>query len=169
MLRLSSKAKEAAMKALIVADSVYGNTRKVAEAIAGALDGARVLEPADVDYGELRGLDLLLVGAPTQAGRPTPAIKAFLDNVPPGALENVRVGVFDTRIDVSTKGPVLRFLLGTVGGFAAPKIARKLHAKGGQLVAPPEGFIVEGKEGPLREGELARAAKWANALVPSRT
>jgi len=36
--------------------------------------------------------------------------------------------------------------------------------KGGRLVAEPEGFIVENKEGPLKQGELERANKWAKQL-----
>jgi flavodoxin I len=50
-------------------------------------------------------------------------------------------------------------------GYAAPKIAKSLIAKGGRQVAPPEGFIVLDKEGPLRDGELERAAAWARDVV----
>ena len=33
------------------------------------------------------------------------------------------------------------------------------------MVATPEGFIVTDTEGPLREGELERAAEWARGLL----
>ena len=46
-----------------------------------------------------------------------------------------------------------------------PKIAKRLRAKGGTLSAPPEGFIVDGKEGPLRSQELERATAWLKELV----
>jgi hypothetical protein len=49
-------------------------------------------------------------------------------------------------------------------GFAAPKIGRQLTSLGGREVASPEGFAVEGKEGPLKTGELERAKAWAGRL-----
>jgi hypothetical protein len=51
--------------------------------------------------------------------------------------------------------------------FAAPRIAKTLVTMGGQLAADPEGFIVVGKQGPLKEGELARAVTWAKQLSVS--
>lgn len=41
-------------------------------------------------------------------------------------------------------------------------------ACGGTLIASPEGFFVKGKEGPLKEGELKRAASWAKVIVKSK-
>ena len=49
-------------------------------------------------------------------------------------------------------------------GFAAEKIGKALVRKGGSPIATPEGFIVEGSEGPIREGELERAEQWAVRL-----
>jgi len=40
-----------------------------------------------------------------------------------------------------------------------------LAGKSGTQVVEPEGFIVEGKEGPLKEGEVERAAAWAKTLL----
>jgi flavodoxin len=145
---------------------VYGNTRQVAEAIARSLGDARVVEPGDVEPAGLPGLDLLIVGAPTQGGRPTPPVTALLRTIPSDALRNTPVCAFDTRIAVSEQGFPLRLLIGLIG-YAAPRIAGALRARGGRLVAPPEGFIVEGKEGPLRAGELERAAAWARTLAPT--
>ena len=58
--------------------------------------------------------------------------------------------------------------------YAAPRLAKELEKKGGKLVAEPEGFIVENKEGPLKQGEIERATKWASQLslakkVPAST
>jgi hypothetical protein len=47
---------------------------------------------------------------------------------------------------------------------AAERIAKALAKKGGRLVAELEGFIVEQKEGPLKQGELERASNWAKAM-----
>ncbi len=53
-------------------------------------------------------------------------------------------------------------------GYAAGRIADSLKAKGGNLAPPPEGFIVKGNEGPLKEGELERAAGWAKGILQSK-
>jgi hypothetical protein len=55
----------------------------------------------------------------------------------------------------------------TLFGTAAPKIARALEKKGGTLAGPPGGFYVTGGEGPLKEGEVERAAAWAQGLAGS--
>jgi flavodoxin len=143
------------MNALVVSDSKYGNTEKVARAISEAID-ARVLRVDDADPDELAGLDLLVVGSPTHGGWYTEAIKGLLEALP--SLEGVQVAAFDTRT-ATIWNRILPF------GYAAPRIARSLEGKGGNLVVPPEGFVVEGMEGPLKGGELERAAGWAKALL----
>lgn len=154
------------MNALVIYDSKFGNTEAVARAIETAL-GARRLNVADAMQADLNGVDLLVVGSPTQAGRPTTAIQAYLRQLPANALANVDVAAFDTRIDSATHGPFLRVLTAVIG-FAAAKIGAGLKARGGSLIAQPEGFIVDGTEGPLRAGEEKRANAWATTLAASR-
>jgi flavodoxin I len=145
------------MKAVVVYDSVYGNTEQIARSIGGAVSGdVRVLRAGEVGPAELASLDLLIVGSPTYGGRPTPAARDFLNRVPQAAVKGVAVAAFDTRISVK----VVRIF-----GFAAGRIAGSLKKKGGTLVLPPEGFFVEGTEGPLKEGELERAAGWAQGIM----
>ncbi len=158
------------MKALIVYDSVYGNTEKIARAIAGAItpsDGVKVLRAGEATPSELESIDLLIVGSPTQKGRPTPAIREFLSRIPANALKNVGVTSFDTRFQAKDKGVGIRILVGVLG-YAAGRIADSLKDKGGHLAAPPVGFIVEDTEGPLKEGELERAAGWAKGIIESK-
>ena len=112
----------------------------------------------EVDFSELKALDLLIVGAPTHAARPSPAAKEFLDRIPARGVEGVKVAGFDTRL-TNTWARIF--------GFAARGIASGLKKKGGTLVASPEAFYVEGSEGPLKEGELDRAAAWAKKTVQS--
>jgi hypothetical protein len=50
-------------------------------------------------------------------------------------------------------------------GYAAKPISKGLGKKGGEAVVPPEGFFVEGMEGPLMEGELGRAEEWARTIL----
>lgn len=156
------------MKALVVYDSVFGNTEQIAQAIGKALgsqEDVEVLRVGDVKAGQLTGVRLLIVGSPTRAFRPTPATVNFLKSIPAQSLKGVRVAAFDTRISVDDTGSaVLRFMVG-IFGYAAKPIADQLEKKGGQLAVPPEGFFVEGSEGPLKEGELERATAWARQII----
>jgi len=154
------------MKALVVYDSLYGNTEKISKAVASAVGGEA--KPAGkVDSSELRGLDLLVAGSPTHGGRPSPGMQSFLNKIPENALNGVKVAAFDTRFEKSGHGIGLRLLM-TMVNFAAPRIAKALESKGGKLVAEPEGFIVSGKEGPLKKGELERASSWAKGILQSK-
>jgi flavodoxin len=145
------------MKALVVYDSIHGNTEGIAKAIGDAIAGeVEVLHAGEASSSDLGTLDLLIVGAPTYAGRPTPPVRDFLGRVPALALEGVSVAAFDTRL--STR-------LVAIFGYAAGKIARSLKRLGGTLVVSPEGFFVKGTEGPLLEGEAERAADWAREIV----
>ena len=152
------------MKVLVVADSVYGNTWSVAGAIVDAFgESAHPLRPNHVQPADLRDLDLFVVGSPTQGGRPLPSIAEFLKRLPPDVLRGTACAAFDTRVDAKEQGIGVRLLVGAIG-YASPKIAREMTARGARLVVPPEGFIVEDKEGPVRTGELERAEAWALSL-----
>ena len=150
------------MKVLVVYDSLYGNTEKVAQAIAGALVSSgevKVLRPGEVSPSELQSVDFLIIGSPTQGGRPTKAIQEFLNKLPESAVKGVSVATFDTRF--TTK-------LVAIFGYGAGRIADSLKKKGGNLIVAPEPFFVKGREGPLKEGELERAAVWAKGLLEKK-
>jgi hypothetical protein len=175
------------VRALVVYESVYGNTRAVAEAIAEGLAplGEVELQPAH-EAGAATNRDLLVAGGPTHMHGLTSsfsrraAVKAGEEDgvaVEPGAGEErglrqwladqsgagQRAAAFDTRIDRSPK----------LTGMAARGIARRLHGAGFELIADPESFFVEDSEGPLADGELERARAWgagvADACSPSPT
>jgi flavodoxin len=151
------------MKALIVYDSVFGNTAKVAQAMAEALQ-ASALPVSQVTTDQLRGLNLLIVGSPTRSFRPTPAISKFLKSLSKDQLAGIRAATFDTRIWLNTiDSAAFRFLVDK-GGYAANTMASAIKKKGGTLDVLPEGFLVTGEEGPLKEGELERAAEWARHI-----
>jgi len=157
------------MKAWVVYDSAYGNTGQVAQAIGEALgspDEVEVARVTEVRPGQLAGAQLVIVGSPTQRFRPTPATTNLLKGIPPDGLKGVKVAAFDTRITEAEIGKVriLAFFV-NIFGYAAKPIADRLEKKGGELVAPPEGFYVGGTEGPLLEGELERAGDWARQIV----
>ena len=156
------------MKALIVYDSVFGNTEKIAKAIGDSLadlQSTEVVKVSEAKLEQLQGTDLLIVGSPTRAFKPTKAIVDFLIQIPSNGLKGIDVAAFDTR--VNTEDVNSRILNGFVKifGYAAKPIADKLQKKGGNLVIPPEGFLVKDNEGPLKEGELERAAKWAKQVM----
>lgn len=157
------------MKSMVLYDSQYGNTRRVAEAIGGTLaeaGDASVLHADEAAQDRLAGLDLLVVGSPTQRFNPTPTITSFLNDIPAGALSGVRVAAFDTRFTVEKieEMRILAFFV-RLFGYAAEKIARQLKAKGGTPATEPGRFYVLDTEGPLLEDELERAAAWARPLT----
>jgi flavodoxin I len=156
------------MKALIVYDSFFGNTEQVARAIGDALGaqaGVNVLRVGDVEPEHSVGLDLLIVGSPTRGFSPSPAIKKFLADVPKQGLRGVTVAAFDTRIALSDVNSRVLPIFVKIFGYAAQPIADRLTKKGGKLCLPPEGFFVQGTEGPLKAGELERAAAWAKQIT----
>jgi len=163
------------MKTLVVYDSMFGNTAMVAGAIADSLveqAEVRLLPVAEATPGALSEAELLFVGSPTQRFRPLPAITALLAKLPAGSLERTAVAAFDTRIVVAdAHNALLGFFVRLQGpsAYAAARIERALKRAGGRPVAPGAGFFVDGTEGPLKAGELERAAKWAQAgLVKAR-
>ena len=151
------------MKTLIVYDTVWGNTEQIARAIAEAIPGdVKLVKAGEADAASTGSFDMLLVGSPTQGGRPIKSVQAFIDSIPAGGLSKTGVAAFDTRTEIT--GGFIRFLT-KMFGYAAPRLADALKNKGGQSAAPPGGFTVNGREGPLITGELERAAQWAKDLA----
>ena len=146
------------MHALVVYDSQFGNTERIAAAIADTLRTTGEVWLAHVDSAhplDLEGVDLLMLGCPTQGWRPTVAMQALLANLTPQQLHGRAVACFDTRFQKP------RWMTGS----AARRMAGSLRHMGITLLAPPESFYVEGTEGPLVTGELSRAAVWARTLL----
>lgn len=151
------------MNALVVYDSVFGNTEKIALAV-GEVLGAKVVKVTDLEQGPLSDVDVLVVGSPTRGFAATPALSAWLKGLAPQSLQGVRATAFDTRIDANTIGFFLfRWLVRT--HYAVRPLEALLKEKGALITAPPDGFYVNASEGPLREGELERAAAWAKSLL----
>lgn len=145
------------MNALVVYDSQFGNTEQIARAIAATLSEfgkARAVRVDPTQPFESEGVDLLILGCPTQWRRPTPAMRSFLENVSPKTLRDLAVACFDTCL------PWPRWRSGSAAGVMDKKL-RKLSVV---PVLPPESFFVKGGQGPLQSGEVARAAKWAHKL-----
>lgn len=150
------------MKTIVVYDSLYGNTERIARAIAGAIPGdVPVLQVRQADPAELETADLLIVGAPTHGSLPSEAAQALISRLGPPSREGARLATFDTRLSWKFLG---RY------GFAASKIADQLLEKGWTPVGEPGGFIVRGlKKGPLKRGEVERASAWAIQILANVT
>jgi flavodoxin len=155
---------------LVIYDSFFGNTERIAQSIGNALgrpENVGILRVVDVKPEQLAGLKLLIVGSPTRAFSPSSAIKKFLRSIPKKGLKDVKVAAFDTRMteeEIDSAVFILRIMV-NIFGYAAKPISDRLVKKGGELIAPPEGFFVHGMEGPLKEGELERASDWAKQIL----
>ena len=160
------------MRAAVVYESSFGNTREVARAVARALGAS--LHSVDERPPDFGALDLLVVGGPTHVhglssersrtaatdqgapGEPGIGARGFVDRMPDTPM--LSVAAFDTRV----RRPA------ALTGSAARGLARRLRRHGCTLVAPHESFFVEGTEGPLAPGELERAAEWGRSLAAHR-
>ncbi|HEY47518.1 MAG: nitric oxide synthase [Anaerolineae bacterium SM23_ 63] len=160
------------MKALVVYDSKFGNTERIAQVIGNALGSAyevEVLQVGTIMPDQIEGLKLLIVGSPTQRFNPTGGIKNFLQSLPSSGLEGIKVAAFDTRLTIEDieEVAILSFFV-RIFGYAAKPIGNGLKRKGGELILPPEGFYVQGMEGPLVEGEVERAENWARQILATQ-
>jgi flavodoxin len=146
------------MNALIIYESQFGNTEQIAQAIARTLaerESVRLEPIENAGPPALEGVDLLVLGSPTQFQEATPDMLAWLDRLPPKALDGLAVAVFDTRYHM----PRL------LSGSAAWAVGKEIQERSGRLIAPPESFFVAERHGPLEAGEVERAAAWAGRMV----
>ena len=141
------------MNALVVFDTKYGNTEQVAHAIGEGLRShfsVHVVNVEEMTELNAQGINLLVVGGPTHMADISQPLRELLAATPEGALSEVAVAAFDTSYHVPLEQ----------SGSAAHNIAPVLGGLGGMLLVPPESFFVIGGEGPLEEGEIARATAW---------
>lgn len=167
------------MKALVIYESVSGNTRQIAEAVAEGLGEAEVM-PVQEASVPAPDVGLIVVGGPTHmhgmssarsrqmaveashedggehhveplaAGEP--GLRTWIRDLP--ARDGTRAAAFDTRADKSA----------WLTGAASRGIAKRLHRCGCEIVGT-ESFVVEDNEGPLAPGELERARAWGARLA----
>ena len=156
------------MSILVVYDSWFGNTARVAQAIANGIEplaDVRVLSAVEATSASSERPELLIVGGPTQRHGLSPALAAYLSALLRGSLSNVPAASFDTRYRMSR----------LLSGSAARAAAGRLRRAGCRLVAPPESFFIVRDVPPedekrrhqleqLELGELERARQWGSDL-----
>jgi flavodoxin len=161
------------MKAVVVYESLWGNTAAIARAIAEGLGpGAEALTTDAASAEAVAEADLIVAGAPvlgfslpsdqmlesvarSERDAPTPpdlshpSMRSWLDSLPRGTG---RAAAFETRIWWSPRG-------------ATGDIESRLKRAGYHTIAKAEKFVVKDKYGPLREGEMERARQWGKELA----
>jgi hypothetical protein len=161
------------MKALVIYESLFGNTASIARAVAKGIAAHADVTIADVStMPSAEGMDLIVVGGPTHAfGMTRPSTRqdaARQGQTRPGSLEvgvrdwldrspmltGAAAAAFDTKIDK----PFLP-------GSAAHKVHRQLRRLGCRLVVPAESFRVTEATGPVLAGEKQRAQRWGETVA----
>ena len=161
------------MKAVVVYESLWGNTAAIADAIAeGIGEDAQAMTTDAVPIEAIADADLIVAGAPvlafslptdtmrnsvatSEAGAPTPpdlahpSLRSWLDALPAGTG---RCAAFETRIWWSPRG-------------ATGDIEKRFERAGYRIIAKAHKFVVKEKYGPLREGEAERARQWGRELA----
>lgn len=147
------------MKTLVVYFSKFGNTQKVAEAIAKRIESqgtVQTIRSDELTVSVMQEVDLVVMGSPTHNMNLPKAVQLVFENLPKRFLPGTPVAAFDTSYKMS---PILsRFT-------AAKKLAKKLRKLGGKRIVPPETFHVMEREGSLYEGEIERAQAWATSII----
>jgi hypothetical protein len=165
------------MHALVVFESMFGNTRVIATAVADGLSSEMDTDIVEVGAAPTvipEGDELLVVGGPTHAfgmSRPRTrqtageqaerglvstgiGLREWLDLVERGS-DRVAAAAFDTRIEKP------HWLVGSAGRG----VEKRLRRLGFRVVAPSESFYVGGTPGPLLDGEEERARRWGVRLA----
>lgn len=147
------------MKSLIVYFTRYGNTHRIAEAIAEVLGSGGPVHVSSIDQltvSDLSGVDLVVAGTPTHRMNLPQAVRPAFETLPRRILRGTPIAAFDTAYKMSAW--LARFT-------AARRLLSKLCKLGGKRVLRPETFHVVEREGPLYDGEIERAREWARLIL----
>ncbi len=154
------------MHTLVLYNSKYGNTRRIAETVAGILNTTGLARTTSFDQfstGDLQDADLVIVGSPTYYQAVPKAVRVILKTIPKQSLKGRWVASFDTSLRMW--GPIMLMT-------AAHGIMSRLKKLGGKKLINPMTFIVKSMEVPsgtgeldmLEDGEMARAQDWAHEI-----
>jgi|YelNatPaOPRAMG01_1025707.scaffolds.fasta_scaffold32463_3 flavodoxin len=147
-------------KVIVVYESRYGNTKRVAESI---IEGIKEVGGVEVSLKELKELgdvkriaeyDVTLIGSPNHVGGPTRGIKSFIDKFSELPLTGKKFAVFDTY-------------LGRDFEKAVKKMEKRIKEKAPDLKQVTAGLSikVKGIKGPVEEGELAKCVEFGKNIA----
>jgi flavodoxin len=143
-------------KVLILYDSIYGNTKKVAMSLSRGLEEGGLHVDCktiiNVDFEDLGNYNAIGIGGPTHFHGASKNMKTFLRNLKKYDLRNKLGFAFDTRADFR------------LAGSANKRIARYLKKVGLMVVYPSISGIVLGNQGPLEDGTLIIMEKTGLAI-----
>jgi hypothetical protein len=158
------------LKAVVAVDSVFGNTKLVAEAMKEEIERAG----HEVEFINLRkdfrvpsGGDMLFVGSPTRIAKMTGRTKRFVKKLDVGAWSGKPIVVFDTHMPLPDNPKEREKSLKWVEPGAAGKLGSLAASRGLKVHSPYLRCKVSDMKGPLAPGELERAREYARELIPS--
>ena len=170
------------MRALVVYESMFGNTRTIAEAVADGISSLCMVETMEVgDAPAAIGddIDLLIVGGPThQFGLSRESSRRDAAKQADQMLVSRGIGVREWIAGVNRTAPVMATAFDTrmseprwlrFVGSAAGKIEKRLKRLGFTVDLPAEHFHVTGMQGPLLDGEIQRAREWGKHVAMTVT
>jgi len=153
------------MKGILVYDTSYGNTKKIAETIAETLKESGIevdlFDVKDVKKLSSKDYSFLVLGSPTKFGTMSFAIRFFLGKVKSEEWVNKPFAAFDTENPENIE----KARVEKKEWSAAEKIAEKLREKKMNQLLPVLKAAVLGQKGPLVEGEIERTKEYANRLA----
>jgi len=148
------------VKAIVIYESKYGNTKRVAEAI---VEGIREVQGVEtvlnelekVDFNKIAEYDVILIGSPNHYGGPTENVWEFIDKLEKLNLDGKRFAVFDTYLG---KGFFEK---------AAKKMEKRINEKvpGLKQIGPMLSIAVQGSKGPIVEGELPKSKEFGKKIA----
>jgi len=147
------------IKALVIYESKYGNTKLAAESIAEGMKQIPGTEPIiteldDVEPSQIDEFDIILVGSPNHLGRATRSIRKFIDKLENINLKGKQTAVFDTYMKSDFEK-------------AVEKMEKQIREKAPslKLVAPGLSIRVDGMKGPITDGELPNCKEFGNRIA----
>jgi hypothetical protein len=176
------------MRVVVVFESLFGNTREVADAVARGVREAQpdarvdLLRVGEADPQQVAAAELLIVGGPTHMRGMTTGLSRKMGV----AAETKKAPDVAHDLEPGAEGPGIRDwfhslpkaadrrraaafdtrISARMAGGAAAGIARRLRFHGYQVIAEPEGFFIQDNgDGPLKTGEAERAQTWGAGLA----
>jgi menaquinone-dependent protoporphyrinogen IX oxidase len=153
------------MKGIVVYDTSHGNTKRIAETIAGTLKEATIevdlFHVKEVKKLGAKEYEFIILGSPTKFGTMSFAVKSFLGKVKSDEWMNKPFAAFDTENPENIE----RARIEKKEWSAAEKIAERLKEKKLNQLLPVLKAQVLGWKGPLVEGEIERTRSYAREFA----